>query len=84
MWPIKHDLITVGTRLKRTWQTPRGIARFQVREVLEVGTHLRHYEPQMDDDCCRYLITDGWQAGKEGQCARAYLASWAQEIVGQS
>ena len=80
-WPIAVDAVVVGAKFKRTWHTPSGKQRFQIREVTEVGTHLRRFEPQMNPDCCAYLIVGGFRTGETGSCARLALSQWADEMV---
>lgn len=80
-WPISVEFVVLGTKFKRTWTTRTGKKKFQIRQVIEVG-QMQHYLPQMNRDCCKYRVVDGVNCGREGQCTRLALSSWADEIVG--
>ncbi len=79
-WPVELDHVVVGAQFKRVWRTYRGKVRFQVREVVEVGKHLVSFKPQMNKDCCRYVVVGGYMTGREGHCQRLTLSLWADGV----
>ena len=73
MWP-KYEAVKVGAVFRRDWKPRRGQPRFQVRKILSVSRDHRHYEHQINDDSCEYVIVDGFRTGNKGRCNRIVLA----------
>jgi len=80
MWP-KYEAVKVGAVLRRDWETRRGVPRFQLRKILSINPNHRHYEHQINNDSCEYVIVDGFRAGKKGHCNRIVLAQKDWKLV---
>ena len=76
--PIKIDDIKVGAVLEGKTASSK---RRQVRKVLSVGKEHRNFVEQLNDDCCQYLIVEGFGSGKTGRCSRMRLFSWAEKVI---